>query len=279
MTYNEMWRRLSPVYGEGEAKAIVRYVLDVGFGLSATDVYCGGAERLPAESALRLGGIIDRLAREEPVQYVLGEAEFAGRMFHVEPGVLIPRPETEELCGWAGGWLAGRGGRLSVLDAGTGSGCIAVTLALAVPQAEVTAWDVSPVALRVAGDNARRHGAGVRTVMQDMLCPPDDTRLWDAVVSNPPYICESERADMAQNVLAHEPAEALFVPDNDPLRFYRAVALYARRALKNGGSVFFEINPAYATDTENMLRGMGFAAVETRADQFGRARLTKAIKE
>lgn len=271
MTYDELWRPLATIYDSGEAKAIVRYVLDVRFGMSATDVYCGKVTQLTADESRELREIMRRLMKSEPVQYVLGRADFCGRTFRVSPGVLIPRPETEELCRWVSSSFPSH----SILDIGTGSGCIAITLALDMPQAEVTAWDVSEKALHIARHNAGMLGAAVNFCRRDALDPPADAALWDIIVSNPPYICDRERAAMERNVLDYEPHEALFVPDDDPLRFYRAIADYARKALKPGGELFFEINPLFAADLVAMLRNSGFAAAETRCDSFGKQRFVR----
>lgn len=284
MTYEELWHRLTPVYDAGEAKAIVRYVLDVAFGMSATDVYCGKVTQLAADERIRLEEIMLRLAAAEPVQYVLGQADFCGRTFRVAPGVLIPRPETEELCAWITEEAATRerrgegGGKAStaILDIGTGSGCIGVTLALDISGASVTAWDISEEALAIARRNAAELHAGVTMERQDALRPPQDGRRWDIIVSNPPYVCRRESAAMERNVLEHEPHTALFVPDDDPLLFYRAIAGYARGTLREGGRLFLEINPLYAGDMHVMLRDAGFASVETRRDCYGKERMMKA---
>ena len=279
MTYSELWRPLAAVCGEGEAKALVRYVLEVRFGLTPTDIYCGKVTQLSADSHSQLAEIMRRLAGGEPVQYVLGQAEFCGRWFEVGPGVLIPRPETEDLCRWVEEGGAAAAPHPRVLDIGTGSGCIAITLALDVAGAEVAAWDVSETALARAGANARRLGAGVGFSHTDALRPPRDESVWDVVVSNPTYVCLSERAGMERNVLGHEPPEALFVPDGDPLRFYRAIAAYAADALKPGGELYFEINPMFADELCAMLRRAGFASASLRDDRFGRRRMAKAIKQ
>lgn len=279
MTYDELWRPLAAVYDKGEARAIVRYVLDVRFGLSAADVYCGKVTQLSADRQHELGEIMRRLMQAEPVQYVLGEADFCGRTFCVEPGVLIPRPETEDLCAWAVESAAARRvAAPALLDIGTGSGCIAVTLALDIDGARVEAWDVADVPLRVASANAARLGAEVSVSRVDALRPPRDVARWDMVVSNPPYVCLSERAAMEPNVLAYEPAEALFVPDDDPLRFYRAIADYASAALKPCGELFFEINPLLAAEMQAMLTAAGLGPAEMRRDRFGRERLLKVKK-
>ena len=191
MTYNALWKRLEGQYGEGEAKAIVRLLLDVRFGLSWTDIVCGKADELTAEEQTVLQAMMLRLEQGEPVQYVLEQAEFGPRTFRVRPGVLIPRPETYELCEWIIGSSPdlpkGEEG-LRILDIGTGSGCIACTLAAELPQASVTAWDISEEALAVARENAKQSGVDVKFEKQDALCPPDNDDCWDIIVSNPTYI-------------------------------------------------------------------------------------------
>ncbi len=279
MTYDELWRPLATIYDESEARAIVRYVLDVRFGLSAADVYSGKVTKLSADDCSRLDEIMRRLMRAEPVQYVLGEAFFCGRAFAVEPGVLIPRPETEDLCQWVEEGIATlHTGSPAVLDIGTGSGCIAVTIALDAANARVEAWDVAATPLRVAERNAMRLKARVNFRREDVFSPPADAENRDVVVSNPPYVCLSERADMERNVLCHEPAEALFVPDDDPLRFYKAIATYAAKALRHGGLLYFEINPRFADDMRTLLGTNGYTEIETRRDRFGKVRFTKATK-
>lgn len=277
MTYDELWRRLVTVCDVGEAKAIVRLVLDERFGLSATDVYCGKVTQLSADEQAELEKIMQRLEHAEPVQYVLGIENFCGRIFHVESGVLIPRPETEELCRWITEICIMP--NPAILDIGTGSGSIAISLALDVKGAKVLAWDISDDALRIAHDNAARLGSVVTIVKQDALNPPLDEDKWDVIVSNPPYICDREKAEMESNVLDHEPALALFVPDDDPLRFYRSIAEYAVKALKTSGMLFFEINALYAEEMIAMLSALGYSDIEVRIDQFGKQRFIKAIKK
>lgn len=276
MTYRELWRTLEPLYGNGEARAITDYVLDVCFGLSKADIMCGAVEEMTAEKAAELNKIFGRLMEGEPVQYVLGRAEFCGRWFSVRPGVLIPRPETEELCAWI---TADSKASASpkVLDIGTGSGCIAITLQLDMPESKVTAWDISADALDVARENAQRLGANVNFVKQDALNAKPEGE-WDVIVSNPPYICEKEKKDMAVNVLEHEPHTALFVPDADPLLFYRAITRLAVQTLSKGGRLYFEINPIYADDTCRMMQAEGMTAVELRSDMYGKQRMAKGVK-
>lgn len=276
MTYRELWRTLEPLYGNGEARAITDYVLDVCFGLSKADILCGAVEEMTAEKTAELNKIFGRLMEGEPVQYVLGRAEFCGRWFSVRPGVLIPRPETEELCAWI---TADSKASASpkVLDIGTGSGCIAITLQLDMPESNVTAWDISADALDVARENAQRFGANVNFVKQDALNAKPEGK-WDVIVSNPPYICEKEKKDMAVNVLEHEPHTALFVPDAAPLLFYRAITRLAVQTLSKGGRLYFEINPIYADDTCHMMRAEGMTAVELRSDMYGKQRMAKGVK-
>lgn len=276
MTYRELWRTLEPLYGNGEARAVTDYVLDVCFGLSKADILCGAVEEMTAEKTAELSKIFSRLTEGEPVQYVLGRAEFSGRWFNVRPGVLIPRPETEELCAWI---TADSKASASpkVLDIGTGSGCIAITLQLDMPESKVTAWDISADALDVARENAKQLGANVSFVKQDALNAKPEGE-WDVIVSNPPYICEKEKKDMAVNVLEHEPHTALFVPDADPLLFYRAITRLAVQTLNKGGRLYFEINPIYADDTCRMMQAEGMTAVELRSDMYGKQRMAKGIK-
>ena len=276
MTYRELWRTLEPLYGNGEARAVTDYVLDVCFGLSKADIMCGAVEEMTAEKAAELNKIFGRLMEGEPVQYVLGRAEFCGRWFSVRPGVLIPRPETEELCAWITADSKASGSP-KVLDIGTGSGCIAITLQLDMPESNVTAWDISADALDVARENAQLLGANVNFVKLDALNAKPEGE-WDVIVSNPPYICEKEKKDMAVNVLEHEPHTALFVPDADPLLFYRAITHLAVQTLNKGGRLYFEINPIYADDTCRMMQAEGMTAVELRSDMYGKQRMAKGVK-
>jgi release factor glutamine methyltransferase len=218
------------------------------------------------------------------VQYVVGKAEFGGRTFKVTPDVLIPRPETYELCQWV--VEEKREERreerdFSVLDIGTGSGCIAITLALDIPDAQVEAWDISEGALSIARQNVEDLHAHVDFKQVNVLSslPKQGGPEWVFIVSNPPYICKKDSASMEQHVLDHEPHQALFVPDEDPLVFYKAIGQYACHALANHGYLFFEINPLYATEITKMLDEMGFFEIETRKDQFGKVRFVRARKE
>ena len=279
MTFEKFWKPLTTIYEAGEAKAIARLVMEVRFGLSMTDVVCG-----KTGDDVEMQILQQRLLTGEPVQYILGEADFGGRTFHVEPGVLIPRPETYELCRWImvdGRWKMEDGRNVSILDIGTGSGCIACTLAAELPDAEVMAWDISDDALRIAAENAKRTNVQVSFEKVDILNTPLLYREGlgvglDLIVSNPPYICNKERETMERNVLEHEPELALFVPDDDPLLFYRAIARYAAKALNPSGALYFEINPLYVNEMLQMLSDEGFSHTEVRNDQFGKQRFTKS---
>lgn len=280
MTYSEIWHRIATSYEDGEARAIARILIEELFGLSYTDIVCGATDQLSADDTLRLDTAVRRIEQGEPLQHVLGYADFCGNHFGVNASVLIPRPETE--------WLVDEGERLMndasnatpsapkrILDIGTGSGCIAISLKLRLGEAYVEAWDISEEALRTAESNAKALKAEVAFCKRDALRAEESVAPWDLIVSNPPYICDSEHADMDDNVLLHEPHTALFVPDDDPLRFYRAIARYALRSLSNGGNLLFECNTRYAEATGEMMREMGFEDVTVNDDCFGLPRFVK----
>ena len=278
MTYNDMWRQLTQVYDKGEAQAIARMVYEIRFGLTLSDIYIGKDTQLSLDCQKEVEEITKRLIEHEPVQYVLGVADFCGRQYHVEPGILIPRPETEHLCRLITKHAAIGSPNRTVLDIGTGSGCIAITLALDIPDSEVTAWDISPIALRVAKGNAEQLGAQVNVVENDMLQQTYQVApQWDLIVSNPPYICDSEAEQMEANVLDYEPEIALFVPDDDPLQFYVPIMNYAQSALHPGGQLWLETNPLYEEIIEERLLELGFN-VTAHDDQFGKTRFIQAIR-
>lgn len=282
-TFAELWRSLTPLYEPGEAKAIVRTLMETRFAMSMADILCYGTAQMSDNDRILLGCMMQRLATGEPVQYVLGEALFAGRLFHVESGVLIPRPETETLCQWVCDTCHTPNPK--ILDIGCGSGCIAVTLALDIAGAQVSACDISATALKVTQQNAKALGANIRTLQTDILKmahADTETGTWnepfDIIVSNPPYICRSEADSMHHNVLSHEPHLALFVPDDDPLRFYKAIALCAKEWLNTNGMLFLECNPAHIDETAEMLHSHGFGIVEAKKDPFGKNRHLKATR-
>lgn len=262
--------RLVPLYDPREARSIALAAAAGISGLTTTALLTDPGAELPA--AERLEAAAERLAAGEPLQYVLGEAGFCGRPFVVRPGVLIPRPETEELVAWV---LRGEVRSRRLLDVGTGSGCIAVSLALGLPGAELFAADLSDEALAVAAENARRLGARVTLRRADALHGLADAfpERFDAIVSNPPYVPQSDLAAMHANVRGYEPREALFVPDDDALRFYRAIARAGRRMLRPGGKLYFEIYERSAGQMRLLLGEEGYTDTEVREDLNGKPRM------
>ena len=314
---NTIYRELKTILTEGnmpegEAKAVALMLLEKVAGLPAAKALIADGNNLLCrrQNLLELAA---RVAQGEPVQYVLGETDFCGLTIKVKPGVLIPRPETEELVNWV---IENHNDNHNpnpnlnpndnskpstlnskLLDIGTGSGCIAVALAKKLENVEVEAWDVSDVALQVAKENAERNGVQVKLKKVDVLSnlnynpnlnhnlnsqtsnlKPQTSNLFDIIVSNPPYICEEEREEMERNVLEHEPELALFVPNNDPLLFYRRIAELGLSMLVNGGALFFEINRRFGQDVVKLLEEMNYQEVELRQDLFGNDRMVKAIK-
>ncbi len=285
MTYKDLYLKLIPLYEPSEARAIVRMLLETEFGFSQADLYTDKVNQLPAEHSRLLARIIERLANAEPVQYVLGRTEFFGRWFKVNPNVLIPRPETEDLCRWILSDITRPfcglqpPPALKILDIGTGSGCIAVTLALDTPNAQVSAWDISADALLTARENAINLNAAVNFQLVDALNPPPISTNLNIIVSNPPYITEHEKQTMEPNVIRYEPATALFVPDSNPLLFYRAISLFGMESLQNGGAIYFETNPNYLPEIHDLLTTLNYTNIETHADRFTCVRFIKAIKK
>ena len=266
-------------YGKSEARAIVYYVMETCFNIKKEDFLADGLDSLRPEQVPQLMAMLFKTAEGTPVQYVTGQADFGGRHGYtyigVRPGVLIPRPETAELCDWIIDDYGGRKG-LDILDACTGSGCIAVMLKLQMPECRLWAWDNSLAALEVARRNASAKDIDIVVEYQDVLDIRTAERRWDVIVSNPPYVLDSEKKDIEEHVLKHEPAEALFVPDGDPLRFYTPIARYAAKTLRPGGALYFELNPLTADKTAEMARREGFAEVEIREDCYGKRRMMKA---
>ena len=272
---------LVPKVEEREARALAFIVLEDAFGLSRTDIYLGKDTAFSEDDTIRLEKILRRLEQGEPVQYVIGTAQFCDLTFRVTPDTLIPRPETEELVGWVASLLPSAA-PCSVLDVGTGTGCIAISLAKQFPRAQVTAWDISEGALAVARQNAQANGVTVdfrrtdvlEVVNESAVSAPSSDALY--IVSNPPYICERERAEMETHVLDYEPASALFVPDTDPLLFYRALARLGQQL--HAAAVLVEINQAYGQETVRMFQSSGYSNVELRRDIYGKDRMIKAVR-
>lgn len=268
--------RLEGIYPPTEIRSLTRLLVEDGLGMQMLDFYTGKVKELSEEKETKLREMLARLARYEPIQYVVGKTEFDGLTFHTAPGVLIPRPETEELVDW----ICESAAPARILDAGTGSGCIAIALARRFPNAEVDAWDISPEAMRIAEGNNRLNGTHVHFFRRDILAdtPMDETpHRYDLLVSNPPYVMQKERGGMARNVLDWEPEAALFVPDDDPLLFYRALARLGKRLLVNGGRIYLEINCLLAKEMTHMLEAESYSGVVVRKDLFGKDRMVSAI--
>jgi release factor glutamine methyltransferase len=272
-------RRITLRDDPDEIQGIAYQVFEHLFHLSRTEMVMG-KEIIPTPAEQdRLEEIAARINRHEPVQYVLGEAYFFGRKFAVSNAVLIPRPETEELVqAVVHHPLPGESDSLSILDIGTGSGCIATTLALELRPAKVYATDISPAALQVAAQNANTLRASVSFLPHDILTAPLPFTKLSAVVSNPPYITAREQTAMHANVLDYEPHLALFVPDDDPLLFYRAIAARAFPALLSKGLLAVEINEHYAADVEDAFGAAGFSNMKTVRDIPGKDRIVMAVK-
>ena len=264
---------LTPLHGASEARAIVYALMEDVFCMSRTDILLGRFENLTEAQKAHFADCARRLSSGEPLQYVVGTAPFGNLRFEVTPATLIPRPETLELVEWVVAEEQERAS-LRLLDIGTGSGCIAISLASLLPQAKVSAWDISADALAVARRNAQNNAVEVDFKQVDVL-QVAEAETFDCIVSNPPYICEAEKADMTESVLHHEPHTALFVPNDAPLRFYRAIAELGVRNLSPGGSLYFEINRAYGAETCDLLRSLGYTNIELRKDFFGNDRMVK----
>lgn len=264
-------RALQECFSAQEAANISRIVCCEMLGQSTVDYYLGKDITLSLKEKQELDGILSRLCNFEPIQYIQGTARFLGRTFRVAPGVLIPRPETEELVETM---LKEISPLSRILDVGTGSGCIAISLSKELPDAKVSAWDISEEALTIASANNEALQASVRFCQRDVLtCLPDVGERYDVIVSNPPYVIESEKQDMERNVLDWEPFQALFVSDNDPLLFYRRIAELGKVMLVPEGRLYFEINRAFGEAVAAMLREQGYANPRILKDISGNDRI------
>ncbi len=267
---------LGTTYESREIEGMTRVIFEDVLLWQPIDMVMRENDQLPEFFDNSLASIIERLKRHEPLQYILGKARFHGHSFAVTPAVLIPRPETEQLVDMIVD--ENPGSDLQVLDIGTGSGCIAVSLARALKFAQVTATDISPEALAVAQQNATALKTRVKFIEQDILTCRAPSEACDIIVSNPPYITEQEKAAMESNVLDYEPAGALFVPDDDPMLFYRPIAAYASRALKNGGRLYLEINRAMGSLVCDTLQHAGLSNIQVHNDFNGNNRFVTASK-
>ena len=269
--------RLAPTFSDGEIKNITRIIFENLMGYSQVDIIMHDADSLSEFIKAKINNVLDRLLQHEPVQYIFGEAYFQGLHLKVNSHTLIPRPETEQLVDF----IVDENPMpdLRVLDIGTGSGAIAIALARALRFPTVHAFDISEGALEVAAENAANHKVKVQFSLCDILATPAPaTPSFDIIVSNPPYVTDSERADMEANVLDFEPHTALFVPDADPLLFYRTIAIYASKALVDGGRIYFEINRRFGRETAQLLLLNGFEDAVVIKDMYGNDRFVKAIK-
>ena len=266
---------LSFGYTAGEISALTRIIATELLGVSQMAYFLKDDVALTAEQEALLDNAIERLKKHEPIQYILGYCDFCGLRFKVTPATLIPRPETSELVEWIASEATGKE---SILDIGTGSGCIAISLAHKQPKSNVTAWDISNEALAVATENSKANGCAVEFEEIDILAYKPTGELFDIIVSNPPYIKENEKAAMHANVLDWEPHTALFVPDSDPLLFYRAIAKKGLTLLKPGGRLYFEINRSHGKETMEMLAALGYTGIELRKDFAENDRMIRAVK-
>ena len=268
---------LKDIYPPGEAQALVRLIMERVCGLSTHQLLLGKGKELSDTEKFKIKEIVEGLRLYKPIQYLLGIADFYGMEFKVTPDVLIPRPETAELVERIITDYQSQAPR--ILDIGTGSGCIAISLAKHLPEAEVVAVDISPEALAVAEENARMNQVSVSFLELDILSGGNLSSPignFNGIVSNPPYIMNKEKATMEANVLENEPHMALFVPDNDPLLFYRAIARFGQRHLAEGGHLYFEINALCGKETVAMLRQENYTEVELIQDLYGKDRIVKA---
>jgi release factor glutamine methyltransferase len=273
---------LGPIYPTQEIKVFSRLLLKQLASLSSVQIYSDKDTKFPDEIRKELCLAVDRLAKREPIQYILGKTEFYGLEFGVRPGVLIPRPETEELVDLILKDFPKkeRSEPLHLLDIGTGSGCIAVSIAKNRPEFMVSAWDISSEALAVAGKNAKKNLVEVTFRLTDILTyDPGNEEIGtlDIMVSNPPYICRSEQVEMEEQVLSHEPHLALFVKDEDPLLFYRVIAQQATRMLKKNGALYFEINSRLGEETLQLMHQFPFRESGLFQDISGKDRMIRAI--
>ena len=275
---NYIISELRGFFPEEELRELAYWIIEETTGMTRTQILTAGkgTKNIP-----NIEIILQKLRANEPIQYVFGHTEWMGLDLRVTPATLIPRPETAELVAWVL-QMADRDKSLRVLDIGTGSGCIALALKKAAPRWQVTGVDISQEALEVAKENALRNHVAVNWLQLDILSGIADNLLplSDVIISNPPYICDSERKDMAARVLDYEPHSALFVPDSDPLLFYRRIATLVNLSATRGGDpqaqpiyLFFEINEAYGEAVCDMLRGMGYMDVQLKNDIYGKPRM------
>ena len=276
---------LEKLYGSDEANALIMILLEHYFNIDRMKIALEPDLRLSESELLTLHFAVKELLKNKPVQYIIGETEFCGMRFIVNENVLIPRPETQEMVEMIANFARSTDNACvirtgcKIIDIGTGSGCIAISLAKLMPDSDVTAVDISEKALEVAKKNAEANEVNVTFIKDDILNPQNRDLLngqFDIIVSNPPYVCESEKSEMRANVLEHEPSSALFVPDSDPLVFYRKILEFAQKVLKLDGQIWFEINEKFGKETAELCREKGFKNVEIIKDFRGNERVVRA---
>ena len=275
--YHEIKKMLAGYYPDAEASALAKMLLVEVLHFSTLELFGGKDKEVFKKDLDVLYEISRRLQNQEPIQYIIGKETFCGMPFVVNRHVLIPRPETQDLVEW----IAEEDQQTNpcrLLDMGTGSGCIAISLAKKLPHAQVEAWDISREALEVAHQNALSNQVKVDFHWQDILSASPGMAEWNVIVSNPPYITNKEKAEMESNVLDWEPHTALFVPDHDPLLFYRKIAQLGMSMLVNGGALYFEINRAYGAEIIAMLQALGYKDIIIRKDRFNNERMIKATR-
>ncbi|MFC5044651.1 peptide chain release factor N(5)-glutamine methyltransferase [Aquimarina hainanensis] len=272
---------LSEQYGREETLSFFYLITDHLLGMSRVQVALELQKKLTIPQKTMFTAAVSQLEKEVPVQYIIGSTNFYGLDFQVSEQVLIPRPETEELVHWIIEDCKNRKKekKIRILDVGTGSGCIAITLAKHIPNATVEAIDVSEGAIEVAQKNAKQHGVAIRFINQDILTVASLDQRYDIIVSNPPYVREMEKKEMKGNVLKYEPHTALFVSDNRALVFYEKIAALATQSLEESGNLYFEINQYLGQEMKDMILGKGFDVVELRKDFFGNERMIKAFRK
>ena len=267
-------KSLSGFYPDNEISGLVRLLIEHVTKSSMPALLSDKNTKITSEEVLKIDKIIERLQRFEPIQYILGETEFYGLPFTVNHDVLIPRPETEELVELI--LNENKATQPQILDIGTGSGCIAVSLLKHLPNASVKGWDISEKALAVAALNSKSNSVNVSFDQVDILSDYPTDQYFDIIVSNPPYVLDSEKTDMHANVLDYEPHTALFVADNDPLLFYNRIADVAIQLLTDGGKLYFEINRAKGQETIKMLEYKNFSEIRLIKDISGNDRMARA---
>ena len=275
-TYRELFKaQLSSLYPQEEISSFEQLAFAKYTTYTPAMLVMHANQELAKEESVALNTVLERLQYQEPIQYILGDTEFYGLPFQVNPATLIPRPETEELVDWILTDLDEKQA-YTILDIGTGSGCIGISLKKNRPAANVVAYDISLDALDTAQANAQLNKAQVQFEQIDILKTTTLSSTFDCIVSNPPYVRQQEQEHMKPNVLDYEPHQALFVPDDDALVFYKHIGKIAKQSLTPNGVLFFEINQYLGTTTVNLLKDIGFTTVELRKDLSGNDRMIKA---